>query len=1431
MRTICLRLTGVHSSGVLCCSQGTSAASPDKGANCGRLVDKWKNYSCLPSTSRDHAGLNALLLQTQAAATSPEIAQLLGRPDDAAVLWHTLIKYKVEPKACAVLVRQQLHHLDPLQRSYVFQLRRRNPGNVLFYLFNALKGVHLTSRSSFEGVVDVVKWGQHKDAIQRLIDKMSVASGLTHAVKLLAEFYQGLVDEEIEDCGPQSSSSLGHLKLPLRGVDCLLTKAENDMRCFSATSSTIRDEDEQALRKQKILSVLNHAFELATLRHPRSVSPLMKSKIVGRYALLYASANEWHAALQIVCSTTFLSSKRKEAFRKFVEARNLWAAALQLTSDNVSGVSREFVLHSVLGAPSWVQAVAAVTHIAEKSLCAGEGKSLPLCRHFSQRPDAPWPVALELFQKLALPNVVSNGTKPVDKCNRASVRLADVLDVMSRSDSMMPLPCAYSWVAAVTPTDPRCSGDTLRTAVGLIEASPPRWDVAVALLSATGHADIALPIAEALFPKSEDWPVSLRQFSLALSTRSAALPSPLPADSASLNAVVLAHLLCNFTEANSTLRSPDLTASISTCSLRNQCLWSALAHPYNIFASARHGAFVFQSRAVTRQLLRTCLWDSKQRLFSSLVGNQSPGIKALRWHCGEQLTPGGENGGPLRHMIGETVSLVLRPLIGYPGTVPMLAQDRVARLTTGEAWALCKALLRSQSTRIRCPSDLQGLLVLSARMNQRNPGKQELFTMRMLMKWSAAGKFDQPIGDSVVWCCVLLRFMSNFEHTSAIVVDSTRHFLPSEIRTTCPLAAATVARGLALQGSWEDAVALLEPGSFYSPHFAAGERELWRNAWIDVVCCCPTEVGKAVVHGAFFATRTNVSDLVQSVVLQQRERRALIRIIELFRGLWQRDNSFVVRTLQRFSADEEGGLPPTPSRLEAKKSLITASMCLLDTRKELFPVAWAHGRRFAAGDVRPVALQRILRALPWERGLSIIANIHNAHGRVEEHWIVDVLQRYHVPDALIEKLWYFAAEHGYLKALSACSAEAALRYTDVRLGLRYSIHLQQLNGAVYPSLLRSLTEVNESKWTADDAVNARVLFNLACQQSFHELYHKVRARMPSLLLPSTDNTCNKERLLITVLFNHAARAAQFPLKAGSISNALSLSCKAKEWQAALYFFSLLKKPSDAERHVVLSSLREAEWKVALRVSTRHDKLLAERPDVAVFALASAMYGASRCSASPNDAWFDARPSLVEALGMGPRGIWRTGCEVVSEPFTELQSFRALLDARTQCDHNVQNDEATDDGELEIDDPTRDERLHNVGNGFVRGDFSKNRFGVAHDNFLVKPVRIVRTSKGSLIPSHEAQWRAACQLMTETIRRHKVRLGTSESNAALSLKSIITASEFQDVVVNSLVAASSWIGASMVLTHLRGVASEDDEKRLAEVIRKEKLIKGDDDDDY
>lgn len=66
---------------------------------------------------------------------------------------------------------------------------------------------------------------------------------------------------------------------------------------------------------------------------------------------------------------------------------------------------------------------------------------------------------------------------------------------------------------------------------------------------------------------------------------------------------------------------------------------------------------------------------------------------------------------------------------------------------------------------------------------------------------------------------------------------------------------------------------------------------------------------------------------------------------------------------------------------------------LLNTRSELFPIAKALGRKLRRDDVDAFGLQRIMRALPWERGMSIVTELAMTRTNVEERWVLDVCSK------------------------------------------------------------------------------------------------------------------------------------------------------------------------------------------------------------------------------------------------------------------------------------------------------------------------------------------------------------------------------------------------------------------------------------------------------
>lgn len=240
---------------------------------------------------------------------------------------------------------------------------------------------------------------------------------------------------------------------------------------------------------------------------------------------------------------------------------------------------------------------------------------------------------------------------------------------------------------------------------------------------------------------------------------------------------------------------------------------------------------------------------------------------------------------------------------------------------------------------------------------------------------------------------------------------------------------------------------------------------------------------------------------------------------------------------------------------------------LLNTRSELFPIAKALGRKLRHDDVDAfgLQLQRIMRALPWERGMSIVTELAMTRTNVEERWVLDVCSKSGVPLAVFSRVHkWFSQLEGYNVVVNFCRFQLMCAANVVGEALQaLLLGVADLPSRVLPACLLHLLFIPLVHWRADDSMASRELFNRCVERDAACASIAVAARwqIPAAMITSQNNklirpTCGV--VLLAFLHQQLSIRQQQPVYASHTSRWLQVCAqhRREDWRSALHFFRL-----------------------------------------------------------------------------------------------------------------------------------------------------------------------------------------------------------------------------------------------------------------------------------
>ena len=478
--------------------------------------------------------------------------------------------------------------------------------------------------------------------------------------------------------------------------------------------------------------------------------------------------------------------------------------------------------------------------------------------------------------------------------------------------------------------------------------------------------------------------------------------------------------------------------------------------------------------------------------------------------------------------------------------------------TPAEATAMYRYLRWGTNWAVHTSEGCDALLLCLRFMAPR--GDTELVVKKALAVWYSAGRISSP---SSVVNMSLLRIIGSKLSPSA--VERIGSEIPVSLLAGCAEASTAYARGQALNGNWRAALELVNAGLILSqltPRQAEG--------WFDVVAVVPPPLRSKLVGFLYFGRPPGT------------KKPQLFRALSsLARG---DGNAAKVTVAALRKVEQDASLDPLIKLglLHRRRLCVTLAFSILNTRKELFPIAWALERKLRRTDMYDMGLQRMIGALPWERGMAILAELAELRSNVEERWLVQVLSKPAVPPAVFARVHrHFHLVDGYAIVTTLCHYELLCFNGDVRGATESLLQLsRQGTPNIAPALLGRLLEVSFDRWGPNEAMITRRLLNRFCEdtETFEKLGRRARSHLPSVMFTTSDSllaqtSCGPQ--LLSYLYIQVSRSQHKPVRPQLVSKAL-IECATRrvlDWRSALYFFAQLRSPTAKEKVVFVSSLR------------------------------------------------------------------------------------------------------------------------------------------------------------------------------------------------------------------------------------------------------------------
>jgi hypothetical protein len=606
----------------------------------------WQRLAALPCSS--HARREVVRL-ARLTATSSDRALLLQPSKDTCTMWKAILKHRVRIDDYGHLLRM---HLEELRQTMPQEAFSALEGRIRLEPF--LGAHHIAAALSSDNT----------NAPQAAIDD-EILNNCTTLIRAA----QAIRKRQLTPASWSEPLTPGHTAVGEPRVS-LGPAAYRRLWCMAQT-----DALELMLPSDRSVELLDWVAQRVVLRHKRATPQPVLIRLIHERALAYGAFGDWNRALSIVVeesgSLPHTLVLDHQNFIKCCRVQCSWKSALLTSSTLTPHYSVEDVVQF---APSWEHAARAASHHVQRQNVLGlPAKTTPallLADVLTKRSDVSWEVAIQCIGQCVSASVVPPAALGEEKrllvrvlsvlaektsypfCSRATCEL--VLSAVS-SESARESTVHKQQLSASLYRDGRVA---LAQSVSL--CSQGRWDLAVGLLSAAAHQDIASAV-HGFFRHtlreqqlSVRWPpVPLSAYQEVVGTMGNRCELPLPpstrlptADAILYDARVLAVCLKRQWIVKSfqlvwfvdlpLLTTVDCTTTtivvLDYVSPRTTSLISSLQFPMNPFSALHPACFVFQHHRKTLGLLHATTFQerAKFRKWVATQGDETPVEATLR---------------------------------------------------------------------------------------------------------------------------------------------------------------------------------------------------------------------------------------------------------------------------------------------------------------------------------------------------------------------------------------------------------------------------------------------------------------------------------------------------------------------------------------------------------------------------------------------------------------------------------------------------------------------------------------------------------------------------------------------------------------------------------------------------------------------------------
>jgi hypothetical protein len=589
-----------------------------------------------------------------------------------------------------------------------------------------------------------------------------------------------------------------------------------------------------------------------------------------------------------------------------------------------------------------------------------------------------------------------------------------------------------------------------------------------------------------------------------------------------------------------------------------------------VTVAERHMA-MYQSWSLTRKAFSRCI-VARRRIF---MNNLSAPALELARACGLQER--------IVAFQGCTKEIPAQQLHRFLERIA--TDDPSVRLSSAEAGYAAKLLLRDSAGCIETANHVKGLLRLIC-SSSSSEGHEELRIRREIARWAATGRLQCHQN---ILCLTVLEFICRFRYVTTYFVEEVARPLPFGDILESSKAKVLCAWAFAHRGEWERAVAYLTSTS----PLRVGICDVGYQGVLKVLTAlilCPLPVAQQLVHHisaihAGDATFAEGCEIIDEIATRG-ESKILLRVIQSNRSprwkLW----------------------------------CLNTAMTLYCSKDQFTPIIRLLQRKMCTDDINMSGMMRLVRVLPWDQGLAIASDLARRTSAVEPSLlVVPLLRCSNIPDDVRCRVAEFSKRKNI-----PCAAEVAELLSTQRVNHRSSLlsTLQVLlrrlpEQDLAPLIFRKTYEklssaslVSESRADGRLSSQARFVFNLCCEK-FPYLARSARRDVPSLLQVIPSEVCDANAyssVLINYVFQRISRQCKYPAPAVTASHALAQVAFRTPmlWTTALYFYRLLKHPTDDERRCLLRTLRHTTLPTLKFLVLYLDKFATPHPRLIVDAL-------------------------------------------------------------------------------------------------------------------------------------------------------------------------------------------------------------------------------------